>query len=357
VYVFQGKNTNLTLTGHTQTINQIISLKNNNLIASCSNDATVIIWLLSNGTLLHTLKGHSGYVNQLISLQDGHLASGGQDTNIYVWDPVVGSRFKKLVGHSNVISSFVQLTNGYLVSGSYDSKIIIWNTSGGSIVNTLNGHTDNVNVLLLLSNGLLSSGSKDTTVKVWNPNNGSLLLNLNKHTGSVDYLVQLETGNLASSSSDSTIKYWDLSNGNMLVNISMDELKPTFPPRAYSGSVNIYFKSNLILLENGFLATTMCWRNNFATECNLNIFHPQSGYLIRSLQSWPVNIVVLKNNYLVTFDASNPGRPFSTVIFYDGFSLSSIQYIYFEYYVVMVSSLKNGYIALASHTYTINILY
>ena len=295
--------------------------------------------------MLHTLKGHTGSVNQLISLQNGYLASGGQDSNIFVWDPVVGSQKQKLVGHSNVISSFVLLTNGYLVSGSYDSKIIIWNTSSGSIVYTLIGHTDNINVLLLLSNGLLSSGSKDTTVKLWNLNNGSLLLNLNQHTGSVNYLVQLETGNLASLSSDSTIKYWDLNNGNMLVNISLN-------PNGYQ-----FISSNLVLLQNGNLVCTVAlYGQFFQGKTNMNIYHPQTGYLIQSVASLTVgNLIVLKNNYLITF--GNMGGNQGAVIIYDGYSLSSIISLS-STYIGMISLLKNGYIARAIiSSYTIDILY
>ena len=81
-----------------------------------------------------------------------------------------------------------------------------------------------------------------------------------------------------------------------------------------------------------------------------------SNWISDSVASLTVaNLIVMKNNYLVTF--GNMGGNLGAVIIYDGYSLSSITSLS-STYISMISLLKNGYIARAIiSSYTIDILY
>ena len=69
--------------GHTEDINEIIQLQNNDL-ATCSYDDTVRIWDLNTNSLKFNLTFHTFDLWGLAELQNGHLISGGKDSKIIV---------------------------------------------------------------------------------------------------------------------------------------------------------------------------------------------------------------------------------------------------------------------------------
>ena len=61
---------------------------NPNIVVSGSDDETIIVWDITSGSCLSTLRGHSAYVNSVCFSSDGkQLTSGSDDTTVRNWDP------------------------------------------------------------------------------------------------------------------------------------------------------------------------------------------------------------------------------------------------------------------------------
>jgi len=117
--------------GHEKGINGIDFSPNNKLVATASDDTSVIVWDVDKGLQLCKLKGHTGSVRSVAFSADcKFLASGSSDTTIIVYDVAAGfSQIHKLEDHTGFVSS-VAFSNGhscknFLASGSQDSSLII----------------------------------------------------------------------------------------------------------------------------------------------------------------------------------------------------------------------------------------
>ena len=84
------------LSGHEGTVSSLASIMPNKVgikLASCSSDATVKLWSLTE--LIHTFEssqgGHTAWIRVIVSWSDqgkqmSYLASGGDDKTVKVWD-------------------------------------------------------------------------------------------------------------------------------------------------------------------------------------------------------------------------------------------------------------------------------
>jgi WD40 repeat protein len=116
-----------TLYGHIISVTDLVLLeKDLNLLASSSEDLTIIVWNYETGEQLNTLNGHSNFINSLVMLRNGLLASCSLDATIRIWNYTSGQTKLILTGHTEDISAIVLLRNGYLASASLDASIKIW---------------------------------------------------------------------------------------------------------------------------------------------------------------------------------------------------------------------------------------
>ena len=100
----------------------MIWLSNGDLVSG-SEDYTINIWNIVDGTVKRTLHGHKNHILALQELDNGDLVSGSKDGTIKVWDVKNGTVKKDLTGAK--ASSFAVLSNGDLVCASNES-ILIW---------------------------------------------------------------------------------------------------------------------------------------------------------------------------------------------------------------------------------------
>ena len=144
------------------------------LVLSGSDDHTLKVWRTHDGSLVNTLQGHTNWVRKpLFHVRsdvsqvrcccfspDGSLVlSGSDDHTLKVWTIHDGSLVNTLQGHTDYVtkphfhvrSDVSQVRcccfspDGSLVlSGSRDHTLKVWRTHDGSLVNTLQGHTDSV---------------------------------------------------------------------------------------------------------------------------------------------------------------------------------------------------------------------
>eukprot|EP00127_Corallochytrium_limacisporum_P007517 Clim_evm39s253 gene=Clim_evmTU39s253 len=164
-------------TGHTDWVNDVVWVPNNDLMFSCSNDSTVKVWQSSTGALHTTLDTHSDYVKKLAFAQEKNtVLSASLDRTILVWDvaamggETTGTEpVMRLNGHKESVYSVVVNKEGTLaISGGIENSLRMWDLRSGQKISKLKGHNDMVRAILLDPSGRFCySGSSDQSLKVW----------------------------------------------------------------------------------------------------------------------------------------------------------------------------------------------
>lgn len=172
------------LTGHRATVTQVRFHPVYNVIASCSEDATIKLWDYESGNFERSLKGHTDVVQDLAfdPVQGKLLVSCSADMSIRLWDiQETYSCIKTLQGHDHNVSSVAFTPSGdHVVSSSRDRTIKIWEVSTGYCIRTLIGHRDWVRQVRMFHDGsLMASCSNDQSVFVWQIPTSALSSNSN----------------------------------------------------------------------------------------------------------------------------------------------------------------------------------
>lgn len=201
------------LGGNGSDVNSVSYSPKTRLVASASDDNTVILWDLNGkpNAPPKCLEGHTGRVNSVSFSPDGQqLASASDDRTIQLWSKD-GKPLRKLTGHQFSVTSVSFSRDGaILASGSDDGTVKLWNTQTGQELITLKGHQDRVrSVSFSPKEDLIASASWDGTVRLWN-RDGRQLLKLGKEgdpkVTSVSFSPDGEW--IAAGSWDNKIRLW-----------------------------------------------------------------------------------------------------------------------------------------------------
>jgi WD40 repeat protein len=197
--------------GHSDNVFSVAWSRDGKLLASSSDDESIIIWDLENGTRIHTLTGHTSGVVSVTWLPDNQsLASGGGDKIIRIWNTNTGKLIDNLEGHNGWIRQLAVSPNGEtLASASYDATVRLWDVGTRKCIAVLEGHGDRVHSAVWAPDGnFLASASADSTIRIWDAR-GTHLRTLDGHTSAVYDLSFSRDGDcLASKSLDNTFKIW-----------------------------------------------------------------------------------------------------------------------------------------------------
>jgi uncharacterized protein with WD repeat len=202
-----------TLKGHTDIISSVAFSPGGKYVVSASYDNTLIEWEINSGEILWTLNGHDEAVTSVAASYDKkYIVSGSRDKTIIIWEPKMLKLFKRLKGAKSAITSIdISPTGEYIVSGLEDNSINIWNLKKGKLIFTLEGHKEAVNSVAFSPDGeYIASGSKDQTVKIWKVNTGELDYTFEKINSPVTS-VSFSTDGLyiACGTEDNFIRIWD----------------------------------------------------------------------------------------------------------------------------------------------------
>ena len=98
------------------------------IVVSTGIDCSVIIWDISTGDRITTLKGHTKWMLCVCFSPCGlFLASGSQDHTIVLWDCQSWTRIQTFRGHTSAVTSVTfSVTSDTILSSSEDGTVRVW---------------------------------------------------------------------------------------------------------------------------------------------------------------------------------------------------------------------------------------
>ncbi len=213
-----------TLIGHTGTVHSVSWSSDSTILASGSEDATIILWDAGTGTKAFTLNEHQDAVLSVaFSPTDPALVSGSADRTVRLWNAQAGSILHTFSGHSADVTCVNWSPDGKLVvSGSWDGSVLLFDLRTASLLRTLAQHSTAVSSLAWSPDGtMLASGSEDTNLNVCNARTSERLFSLRSHEEAVTSVTWSPDGSkMASGSADDTVMIWDADSSRVLHTLS-----------------------------------------------------------------------------------------------------------------------------------------
>ncbi|MEO6391426.1 MAG: caspase family protein [Pyrinomonadaceae bacterium] len=212
-------------TGHSRSVVGMAMSADGKIVASKSDDGTVLIWDATTGRQLRKFK--TGIRQSAIALTlDGKiLAAGGLEIGeIVLWNVTNGSKLLSLSGNSPIALSVAFSADGKILAAG-EHNVQLWEVNTGRPLGTWSGHTDHIQALAFSAdNRFLASGADDKTVKLWEVASGKNLRTLTGHSARVSSVAFSGDGKIVASGSwDKTIKLWDTESGRALRTLSGHE--------------------------------------------------------------------------------------------------------------------------------------
>ncbi|HET9921170.1 MAG TPA: serine/threonine-protein kinase, partial [Ktedonobacteraceae bacterium] len=153
-------------TNHTETINALAWSPDGTKIASASEDKTVQIWHIHNGSSHLTYRGHTMGVKAVAWSRDNkRLASASEDKTVQVWNADTGRNQIVYYGHRDKVNTLCWSPDGSkIASASDDGTVHVWDTSSGRKLLVYSGHTGLVTAVSWSPDGSrIASGGIDET--------------------------------------------------------------------------------------------------------------------------------------------------------------------------------------------------
>src|SRR3972149_810848 len=179
----------------------IASLCGGTQVISDSEDKTVKIWNVEDGSCIKTLEGHRSSMRCVCVVvgekeeKEDLIVSGSFDKTLKVWT-IEGKCLKTLQGHSSSIWCVISFDTKHVLSGSWDKTMKLWNVVDGEhqreCIKTFEGHSSYVFCLCKYDEYHFLSGSYDKTVKFWNISKEKCISTLTGHNNAVSSLMLVE---------------------------------------------------------------------------------------------------------------------------------------------------------------------
>ncbi|MEU8154195.1 NB-ARC domain-containing protein [Micromonospora sp. NPDC048986] len=200
-----------TQTGHSGGVTGCVFSSDQSLLVTVSDDGTVRIWRVADGSQQNVLLGHAGGIwDCAFSPDSALLATASTDRTVRVWNVTTGETVAVLYGHTDWVRSCAFSPDGTLLaSTSADGTVRLWGAADWRPLATLHGHTAEVRNCAFSPDGrLLASASNDGTVRVWRSATGTTVAVLAHQGGPVWDCAFAHDGRLLAAATTGLVRLW-----------------------------------------------------------------------------------------------------------------------------------------------------
>ncbi|PWY96994.1 WD40 repeat-like protein [Testicularia cyperi] len=227
------------LQGHQKGISSVAISPSGLLLATASADASLKIWSLELGSLLHTFTGHAGGINDVSWSADSiYIATCSDDKSIRVFNILTKQQVRHFAEHTSyVLCLSYNVQSTLLVSGSFDETVRLWNVARNKCHRVIMAHSEAVSAVDFNRDGtMIVSASYDGLIRLWDTTTGQCLKTLvHKDQSPIGFVkFSPSSAQLLCSSLDSTIRLWDIYNTKIV--------------KTYLGHTNTKFAINAALV-------------------------------------------------------------------------------------------------------------
>ncbi|MBN2274325.1 MAG: WD40 repeat domain-containing protein [Bacteroidales bacterium] len=207
----------LVLNKHGDAVKSVAYSDDSSVLATGSDDKTIVIWDLKTGEPVTTIGNNYFPVKALQFYNNDELfvASGPDIKLIDLRGNIIQTYTGKTV---HIWSLDFSRPTGRITAGSFGKTIRIWDIKSAKEYLLLEGHEKSTLPVCFSPKGnLLLSGSLDQSVRLWDADSGKVLRIMEGHSGNIFCVAFHPDGHYAASASaDKTIRLWDLQTGEIV---------------------------------------------------------------------------------------------------------------------------------------------
>lgn len=220
--------------GHYSAVTSVCTSHDGRLIATGSNDKTIILWRSSDGKQIRSLRGNTSGISYLEFNRKGNtLLSLGNDGTIVLWNVSSGEAIRRvnLPGDRFTCASF-HPEEKEIVTGSRKSGVSTWNIDSGDKISQFEAVTEDLlsargftysetgSVKFSCDGKYIIAGAGDNTAILWNAKTGEEIRKYKKTRTSctsciAEAIITSDSKYVLSAGTDS-IKLYDMSSGSLL---------------------------------------------------------------------------------------------------------------------------------------------
>ncbi len=146
------------------------------MLASSSHTGTVVLWDLTQGTMIDMLDAGSRDRQHVFSPDGKQLATGTDAGMVVLWKLSTGGERHQLEGHSNEVTALTFSPDGRLLaSGSKDSTVRLWDVTTGAECCIYECHSTYVRAVAFSPDGRHLASSHPYSILLWELQSHQLL--------------------------------------------------------------------------------------------------------------------------------------------------------------------------------------
>ncbi len=202
---------------HQARVNCITTGHSNDTVVSVGGDRQVLLWQLTDGTILRSFEPIETPELAAAFLPEGRqFVTAGLDNRIRLWEIDQGDCIRTFEGHMAQVN--VLATSGSLIlSGSSDQTARVWDAETGVCLQVFDGHSGEIIAVSMSPGTRLCASSAEDQLLLWDPLTGRDVFALTGHDTAPSAIIWSDDGrNLLTGAADGQLRLWDVGNGRCL---------------------------------------------------------------------------------------------------------------------------------------------